>query len=308
MVIKWLIYDRLTVKVYAWFTKTLNGSNGSSSYLMKGGEVPYQYQGRTNVKVAELEKFISTNKNLIINDCSELRAKAEGKKDDEKIQVIILKEEHGSSRIVKGIRGAIRHRIMEILHQKGIPYCSPTMKERFKGSNEPTLLTNEHLMGKCDEQPCSVRQLFGMLGEKSSIKVWSDVLVQTDKSKENITTQKGISFVHVATENRHAARRDGKTLQDFSEQYFSGAFQFYVEFSEDLPQWLLGLLVEGILSIKHLGRGSNSGYGRLEIKELAFEQVTFERKLGTESEGKITIVEEEQSTPQNQLLQESLEK
>ncbi len=301
-------FNRLTVKVYAWFTKTLNGSSGSSSFLMKGGNVPYQFQGRTNVKVSEIEEFLSLNKDLILDDLTELRAKVEGKKSDSKIQIITLKEELGSSRVVKGVRGAIRHSIMEILHNRGIEYCSPTMKERFKSNDEPTLLINEHLMGKCGENPCAVRQLFGMLGEKSCIRIWTDALVQTDKPLNKITTQKGLSFVHVSTENRHASRRDGKVLQDFSEQYFSGEFQFYVEFSDNLPQWLLGLLIDGILSLKHLGRGSNSGYGRLEIKDVSYEKIVFERKLGQENgDGRLSIIEVERTKSQNKLLQECLD-
>lgn len=300
-------FNRITVKVYAWFTKTLNGSSGTSSFLMKGGEVPYQYQGKTNVKVSELEDFLLTHKDFILEDFNELRVKAEEKKKDARIQINLVKKEHGSSRVVKGVRGAIRHSIMEILHSKGIEYCSPTMKERFQGNNEPTLLVNEHLMGKCGENPCPIRQLFGLLGEKSPIKIWSDVLIQTDKSRSKITPQKGLSFVHVSTETRHASRRDGKTLQDFSEQYFSGEFQFYIEFAKELPTWLLGMLIKGVLSMIHLGRGSNSGYGRLEIKDIAFERVTFERTLGAENNGKIAIVEEERIVPQNQFLQECLD-
>jgi hypothetical protein len=142
-----------------------------------------------------------------------------------------------------------------------------------------------------------------MLGEKSPIRVWSDVLVQTDKPLNKITEQKGISFIHVSTENRHQARRDGKTLQDFSEQYFSGEFKFFIEFS-GLPDWLLGLLIEGILDIRTLGRGVNSGYGRLEIKEVAFEEVSLNRRLGSENNGSIMIVEEERTENLNRKLSE----
>ncbi|MBN1331255.1 MAG: hypothetical protein JXA54_17435 [Candidatus Heimdallarchaeota archaeon] len=274
---------------------------------MKGGEIPYQYQGKTNIKASELESFLQENSTLVLDDVSVLRAKAGGMKDDVKIQFNILKEELGSSRVVKGVRGALRHSIMELLHQKGIAYCSPTMKEQFQGNNESTLLPNEHLLGKCGNDPCPIRQLFGMLGETSPIKVWSDVLVQTDKSSDKITSQKGMSFAHISTENHHASRRDGKVIQDFSEQYFSGMFQFYVEFSDNLPQWLLGMLIEGILSMNHLGRGSNTGYGRLEIKELTFEHVIFERKLGVEKNGKVAIIEEEQTELKNQFIQECLD-
>ena len=296
-------FNRLTVKVYAWFAKPLNGSSGTSSFLMKGGDISYQYQGKSNVKVSDLEDFLQINKDSIYDDFNDLRVKAEGKKPEAKIQLSILKEERGSSRVVKGIRGAIRHSVMRILHENGVAYCSPTQKETFQGSGESTLLEGEHLMGGCGETPCPVRQLFGMLGEKSPIRVWSDVLVQTDKPLDKIMEQKGLSFVHVSTENRHQARRDGKPLQDFSEQYFSGEFRFHIEFSE-LPQWLSGLLLEGVLGIRTLGGGVNSGYGRLEIREVAYEQVSFERTLGSENNGSVTIVEEEQTTTLNHKLSE----
>lgn len=300
-------FNRLTVKVYAWFTKTLNGSNGKSSYLMKGADVPYQFKGRSDIKVSELESFIQENKELLLDDISELRVKAKEKNEDTKIRVTYFKEGYGSSRVVKGIRGAIRHRIMDILYKKGIDYCIPTQKVQFTKSEESTLLDGEHLMGNCGENSCPIRQLFGMLGEKSPIRVWSDVLVQTDKSSENVIAQKGLSFVHISTENRHASRRDCKVLQDFDEQYFSGEFNFYVEFSEELPDWLLGLLIEGILNITHLGGRSSSGYGRIEIKGLTYEHISFERKLGSETNGAIAIIEEEQTVNLNEQVAECLE-
>jgi len=301
-------FNRITVTAQAWFTKTLNGSSGSSSFLMRGGEIPYSYIGRTNVKVAELEEFLAQNKDLVFDDYNDLRVRAEGKKVDAKIQVTILKEEKGVSRVVKGVRGAIRHSIMNILHKKNIEYCSPTMKTEFAGSGKPTLLEHEHLMGKCDDTPCPIRQLFGILGEESKIRVWSDVLIQTDKSFEKIIKQNGLSFVYVSTENRHASRRDKKTLQDFSEQYFSGEFHFHIEFTKELPSWLLGLLVEGILSMTNLGKGGNSGYGRLEIKDIAFERITFERKLGQDNgEGKLAIIESEEKENLNERLSGVLE-
>lgn len=248
-----------------------------------------------------------SGKDLIFDDFNDLRVKAEGKKSDAKIQVSLLKEETGISRVVKGVRGALRHSIMNLLHKHDIGYCSPTLKERFQGSDEPTLLDGEHLMGDCRESPCPVRQLFGIFGEESAIRVWSNVLVQTDKSPEKIIQQDGVSFVHVSMENRHQARRDKKSLQAFSEQYFSGEFQFNVEFSKELPHWLLGLLIKGILGLTQLGRGGNSGYGRLEVKTISFEKVSHEKKLGVENNGSIVIVKNEQTENQNHLLQECLD-
>ncbi|MFW9921934.1 MAG: RAMP superfamily CRISPR-associated protein [Candidatus Thorarchaeota archaeon] len=283
--------------------KPLNSSSGTASYLMRGGEVAYQYLGKTNIPVKELEEFLLTQKDTVVDDPEVLREKAKGKSPETKISVTVKKEERGVSRVVKGVRGALRHSIMHILHQKGIPYCSPTMKEKFQGSEKSTLLEGEHLMGGCGEEPCPIRQLFGMLGEESPVRVWSDVIIQTERPSANIIPQKGLAFVHTSTENRHQARRDKKSLQDFSEQYFSGEFSYYVEFTKESLSWLIGLLVEGILGINHLGRGSNAGYGRVEIKSIAYEKVTVERKLGPENgEGKMIVIEEERTENLNNNL------
>ena len=304
-------FNRLTVKVYAWFAKPLNGSSGKSkgSFLMKGGEIPYKFKGIINVSIGKLEKFIELNRNDILDNIEDLRLRAESKHPDTKIAVTILKDDIGISRVVKGMRGALRHNIMNILHQKDISYCIPTSKERFQKSEELTYLNGEHLMGKCGENPCPIRQLFGILGEESPIKIWSDVIVQAkDKvAITNILPQKGLAFVHTSTEIRHASRRDKKTLQDFTEQYFSGEFQFYIEYTKDLPKWLIGLLVEGIFNLTNIGRGSNSGYGRLSIKEMTFEQVSLERTFGKESNGRMAILEEESTINKNDFLKECLE-
>ena len=193
---------------------------------------------------------------------------------------------------------------MNILHQKNISYCSPTTKKEFQSSKEPTLLEGEHLMAECGEDPCPIRQLFGTMFEESTIRVWSDSIIETDKTQEQIIKQRGLVFAYVSMEERHAARRDNKTLQNFLEQYLMGEFQFYVEFSKELPDWLLGLLLEGVLAVEGLGNGKSAGYGRLEIRDISYEQVTFERKLGEETNGRIAIIEDEQTISLNNKLQE----
>jgi len=289
-------FNRITIKAKTWWTKPLNSSSGSSSFLMRAGTIPFKYEGKTNVKVSDLEEFLSINKELVLDDPDELRTKASEKKKDARIQANILKEELGVSRMIKGVRGALRHSTMKILYNRGIEYCSTSIKENFQGTGESTLLEGEHVMGKCGDTPCELRQIFGMFGEQSPIKVWSDVIVRvSDKVNiQKVKSQRGISFMYVSTENRHASRRDKKTIQDFSEQYFSGEFQFYVEFSKELPDWLLGMLVKGIFGITHLGRGENSGYGRMEIIDIGFEKVISERKLGKENgNGRRNVLQKE---------------
>jgi len=299
-----LEFRRITGRAEAWWLKPLNAMNGTTRYLMRGGEVPYQYKGRVVVKAAEAEQFIAEHRARILEDLSDLQQKVREKNGKGQVQIQVIREELGTTRVVKGVRGALRHSIMTILHKHGISYCSPTRKEKFQGSDEPTLLEGEHLTGACKDEPCPVRQLFGMMGEESPIRVWSDVLIQTDKPLSKIIKQRGYAFVYVSTEKRHQARRDGKALQDFSEQYFSGEFQFYIEFSRKLPAWLLGLLVEGILGITAIGGGKNSGYSRVKITELQLEKVRWERALGEEKNGKLTILEREETTNSNKELVE----
>jgi len=299
-------FNRLTVKAQLWWGKPLNGTNGNKSYLMRGGEVPYKYEGRATVQAGELEGFIEENKEHIIEDLEKLRKKAAGKAPSASMHVTTLVEAKGVSRMIKGIRGAIRHRIMKILLSKDIEYCSPSQKEQFQGTKEPTLLPGEHLMDECKDNPCPIKQLFGTWNKESTIRVWSDVIVETDKPLEKIYQQRGLSFAYVSMEERHVERRDRKTLQNFVEQYLSGEFQFYIEYNKELPDWLIGLLLEGILAVDSLGNGRNAGYGRVEIKDIAFEQITLERKLGDETNGKITIIEDEKISNQNDKLKECL--
>lgn len=89
--------------------------------------------------------------------------------------------------------------------------------------------------------------------------------------------KKGFDVNSSANDFHHATRRDRKNLQDFSEHYFSGEFKFYVEFTKELPEWLFGLLVEGVLARANIGRGRTTGYGRVTVKDIAFEKVFFSR-------------------------------
>jgi len=299
-------FKRITVKAQLWWGKPLNGTNGKKSFLMRGGDVMYYYEGRSTVQVKKLKEFIEENQGIILDDVETVRAKAAEKTPTANIHVTTLEKATGVSRMIKGVRGALRHSIMKILHQKGIEYCAPTQKKEFQGTGETTLLDGEHLMNECGEKPCPIRQLFGTWNEESIIRVWSDVMVETDKPLEKIRRQKGISFAYVSMEERHAARRDKKTLQNFLEQYMSGEFQFYIEFSKELPDWLIGLLLDGVLAVNNIGNGGNAGYGRLEIKDISFEQIILERKLGKERNGRIAIIEDEQISCQNNKLEECL--
>ncbi|MHA1125524.1 MAG: RAMP superfamily CRISPR-associated protein [Candidatus Heimdallarchaeota archaeon] len=299
-------FKRITVKAQIWWGKPLNGTNGKKSFLMKGGEVSYEYEGRAKVQVSKLEEFIKENKEKILDELEMVREKAGKKKPSESIYVTTLVEKSGTSRMIKGIRGAIRHRVMKILYEKNIDYCVPTQKKEFQGTKEPTLLDGEHLMDGCGENPCPIKQLFGTWNKESSIRVWSDVIVESETPIEKIRRKKGIAFGYSSMEERHAARRDRKTLQNFLEQYISSEFQFYIEYDKELPNWLIGLLLEGILSVSNLGNGRSAGYGRVEIKEIAFEKITFERKLGKETNGRIAIIEDEQIVSQNKKVEEYL--
>ncbi|MFW9903435.1 MAG: hypothetical protein ACFFFH_03820 [Candidatus Thorarchaeota archaeon] len=76
-----------------------------------------------------------------------------------------------------------------------------------------------------------------------------------------------IQNVHIASENRINMTYERKTVQDFKERYFSGNFYFEINVTKCTPKQL-GLLIEGAMAFDRLGRGYNTGYGRVEVKRI----------------------------------------
>jgi hypothetical protein len=166
--------------------------------------------------------------------------------------------------LLKGLRGAVRHKIMDIARQGGIEVCHTTDKETDKHGNS-LLPPGFHLLGSCQKnEECFVHQLFGSKTNEGIISFKADPI--THIPEKSAVLQERLQRVHIATESRLNLTYDKKPIQDFKERYFSGDFQFEVDVTFcTRPQ--LGLLIETIMNLEKYGRGVNSGYGLLQVKK-----------------------------------------
>ncbi|MHA2299275.1 MAG: RAMP superfamily CRISPR-associated protein [Candidatus Hodarchaeales archaeon] len=180
----------------------------------------------------------------------------------------VSKEKTVNTYFIKGIRGALRHSVMKICHDRDIDVCHTTNKKEDKAGNS-FLPKGFHLLGAClgNGDECVVHSIFGSMGNESKISVFAyPIAVIEHKSSE---TNGDIQKVHLSTENRICKTFDGKIVQDFGERYFSGEFEFEVDVTKtSLVE--RGLLIKAILNLRKLGRGYNAGYGHLKVISFQF--------------------------------------
>ncbi len=175
-----------------------------------------------------------------------------------------VKKSQTETYFIKGLRGALRHQVMQSCVENGLEVCHTSDKEADKHGNS-LLPKGFHLTGACKENgECVVHQIFGSKGNSGIISVYADPI--TSISHKTAKTDVNIQTVHIATENRTAMTFDGKSMQEFGERYFSGDFSFEIDVNRCNPIQL-GLLIKSVLNMKKLGRGFNSGYGRIQIKK-----------------------------------------
>ena len=164
---------------------------------------------------------------------------------------------------IKGLRGALRHQVMHICVENGLEVCHTSDKEADKHGNS-LLPKGFHLTGVCKENgECIVHQIFGSKGNSGLISVYAEPI--TSLSHKTAQTNVNIQRVHIATENRIAMTFDGRSIQNFGERYFSGDFSFELDVTRSNPKQL-GLLIKSVMNLQKLGRGFNSGYGKVQIK------------------------------------------
>ncbi|MFW9904680.1 MAG: hypothetical protein ACFFFH_10130 [Candidatus Thorarchaeota archaeon] len=169
-----------------------------------------------------------------------------------------------STYFLKGLRGAVRHKIMEISQNVGIEVCHTTDKETDKHGNM-LLPKGFHLLGSCQEnEECIVHQLFGSKSNEGILRFWANPIANITE-KTAIVDDK-IQRVHISTENRINLTYDRKSVQDFKERYFSGNFEFEIDVTNCSPPQI-GLLIEAIMNLEQYGRGFNSGYGKIKVKK-----------------------------------------
>ncbi|MFQ5979250.1 MAG: RAMP superfamily CRISPR-associated protein [Candidatus Heimdallarchaeota archaeon] len=193
---------------------------------------------------------------------------------------------------IKGLRGALRHAVMEICHAAGLEICHTTDKEATK-DGQSLLPAGFHLLGACGKNGdrCVVNELFGSMNRESRITVYSDPI---GSIPHKTSVANGIQNVHIATENRICKTFDGKVAQDFGERYFSGAFTFEINLTHctSLQQ---GLLIQAAMALKRLGGGYNAGYGRLTVQQFQYlKRITKRVPIWTEDTFKVNeeVIEE----------------
>ncbi|MFX1286282.1 MAG: RAMP superfamily CRISPR-associated protein [Promethearchaeota archaeon] len=164
---------------------------------------------------------------------------------------------------IKGLRGALRHQIMQVCREYDLEVCHTSDKKADKHKNS-LLPEGFHLLGSCElNGDCIIHQIFGSKGNEGLISVYADPI--TSISLKTANPLEKVQNVHIATENRNVRAFNGKSLQNFAERYFSGNFTFEIEVSK-CNKVQLGAIIDAVMKLHKLGRGFNSGYGRIHIK------------------------------------------
>ncbi|MFW9916547.1 MAG: RAMP superfamily CRISPR-associated protein [Candidatus Thorarchaeota archaeon] len=166
---------------------------------------------------------------------------------------------------LKGLRGAIRHSAMTIFHELGKEACHNSDRETDKEGNR-LIPDGFHLLGSCvgNGGECLIHEIFGSKGHKGLISVHA-APIGTIKHKTAQLDQT-VQNVHMTIENRVNISYEGKTIQNFGEQSFSGYFSFEIDVTR-CSALQIGFLIQCIMQLEKLGRGYNTGYGHLEVQE-----------------------------------------
>ncbi|MFX0063223.1 MAG: hypothetical protein ACFFC7_13690 [Candidatus Hermodarchaeota archaeon] len=278
----------LKVMCSAPIIKPLNGSLQKGSHLLKLAPTLYSYRGKSSKTEEE-----------------ELRPSQDGKKTIKTVKTT-------NTYYIKGIRGAVHHKVMELCYQLGLEVCH-TMERRKtkedekedntkteKGRKKKTVATtrqNEipqgfHALGECADNggSCIVHKIFGSMRQESLIAVLANPIVSVKEKTAEFTD--AVQRFHIATENRHAMSFEGVPLQDFNEHYFSGDFSFEIEVTLCTPEQL-GLLINSAFRLNRLGRGYNAGYARVKVRELQLVERKTTEKLVWDEERQTYVVKED---------------
>ena len=109
-------------------------------------------------------------------------------------------------------------------------------------------------------------------------------------AKDSLTPEENVQNVHISMENRNARAFNSGSIQNFAEHYLSGNFTFEIDVTM-CNEIQLGLIIEAVMKLRKLGRGCNSGYGRIFIKR--FQLLRRYKKIFPEWQEDSFIVKEE---------------
>ncbi|MFW9915025.1 MAG: RAMP superfamily CRISPR-associated protein [Candidatus Thorarchaeota archaeon] len=178
---------------------------------------------------------------------------------------------------IKGLRGAIRHRAMQISQELGIEVCHNSDKKVDKKGN-PLIPEGFHPLGFCEKNggSCLIHQIFGSKGHEGLISIYASPIGSIPHKTAKLAVP--IQNVHLATEDRVNISFEGKPIQNFKEKYFSGYFCFEIDVSK-CNSVQLGFLIQSVIDLEKLGKGYNSGYGRLEVQEIQLLKREVKKKV-----------------------------
>ncbi|MFX0065325.1 MAG: RAMP superfamily CRISPR-associated protein [Candidatus Hermodarchaeota archaeon] len=259
----------LKVRAYGHIVKTLNGSMSKSnlSYLLRLAPITYTYQG--------------------------YQGKGENRK-------LVTKEETSEIYAIKGLKGAVRHSSMKVAFENNYEVCHTSDKLEDKNYNS-LLPAGFHQLGSCQpNSECLVHQVYGSKNNRSLITV--HVLPITSIGEKTAKINQQVQNVHIATENRVCLSFDKKSIQDFRERYFSGAFGFEIEVTK-LNLLQLGFILHSVAYLHQLGRGATAGYGQVEIQNVTLVERFVKKKPVVTEDGYIF----EDVTTENILKQEFMD-
>ncbi|MHA2369881.1 MAG: RAMP superfamily CRISPR-associated protein [Candidatus Hodarchaeales archaeon] len=276
----------LLIEAYTHMSKTLNGPVQKGCYMPKLHDVQIPYTGEIRDLKTKKKKKISKMKSLTV------------------------KQPKSSS-----FKGIFRHNASKVCRKAGIEVCHSTGKLEDKEGNW-LLPEGFHPLGWCVEkirkqvlnnktkaekeklrtlmdsftnigQPCIMHRIFGSMHFKSRLEVEVKPIIRsvdlpksiTEKDKERLLTR--FQLAHFATEDRNVMTFEGKPVQNFLEEFFSGAVHFSVNVTQ-LALEELGLVLNALRIMNRLGRGATSGYGRFYVD--GFELVQRQEVLQEEFE------------------------
>jgi hypothetical protein len=200
--------------------------------------------------------------------------------------------EEGKRYLVKGLRGLLNHAMMALAKEQGRELCHSSDKEETQ-NGEKLLPEGFHPNGSCyPEDECIRHRLMGSIHKPSIIKFEPVIIISKAEKNGNGNGHK----VHIATETRNTLVYGSKrSIQDFGERYFSGEFTVVIELLEELSQEELGFLLKALLFMPEIGLGGsiNNGSGKIELLEIALQDVERSRTIG--KNGKIIEDEKERN-------------
>ncbi|MFX0092117.1 MAG: RAMP superfamily CRISPR-associated protein [Candidatus Hodarchaeota archaeon] len=178
-----------------------------------------------------------------------------------------FKEEHVEAYHIKGLRGAVRHAVMNVCYNQGLEVCHSSDKKEDK-EKRSLIPQGFHVLGECvngsRKEECITHAIFGSKGHEGKLRVFTYPIANVKHKTTQFSV--GVQSVQLATENRVCMSFDNRPIQDFKEKYFSGEFTFELDVTK-LNATERGLIIDSLMVLEKLGRGFNAGYGLVKVQE-----------------------------------------